>query len=104
MMVIDECMQTECLEFSLESGLEELAGLKELEVLDVNPLAHRIGVPEVQWMVIHWPKLGAIRGLRYSEYNHKFGGRIPVIGVMECVRWMGEHRPDIIINIQLGVH
>ncbi|OAQ36721.1 hypothetical protein K457DRAFT_131903 [Linnemannia elongata AG-77] len=60
-------------------------------------MAHRIGVPEVQWMVAHWPKLKAIRGLRYIEYNSRCGGRIPDIGVMECVRWMREHRPDIIL-------
>ncbi|KAK3812564.1 MAG: hypothetical protein J3R72DRAFT_427944 [Linnemannia gamsii] len=34
------------LEFSLESGLELLAGLKELQVLDVRWTAHRIGVEE----------------------------------------------------------
>ncbi|KAG9072848.1 hypothetical protein KI688_000628 [Linnemannia hyalina] len=83
MMVIDECMQTGCLVFSLDSGLEESAGFKELEVFDVNPLAHRIGVPEVQWMVAHWPKLKAIRGPKYIEYIHEFGGRIPGIGVMK---------------------
>ncbi|KAF9296828.1 hypothetical protein BGZ88_011786 [Linnemannia elongata] len=96
-MAVNVCMQTDCLEFSLESGLEELAGLKELEELNVNHMAHRIGVPEVQWMVAHWPKLKAIRGLRYIEYNSQYGGRIPDIGVMECVRWMREHRPDIIL-------
>lgn len=96
MMVIDDCWQTGCLEFSLESGLEELSGLKELEELDVNHLAHRIGVPEVQWMVAHWPKLKAIRGLRYLEYNNKVEG-FPGIGVMKSVRWMREHRPDIIL-------
>ncbi|KAK3834130.1 MAG: hypothetical protein J3R72DRAFT_494646 [Linnemannia gamsii] len=36
----------QCLEFSLESGLEFLGGLKELEVLDVKATAHRIGVAE----------------------------------------------------------
>ncbi|KAG0274370.1 hypothetical protein BGZ96_004354 [Linnemannia gamsii] len=55
--------QYDCLEFSLESGLDILSGLKELRVLDVKSTAHRIGVAELEWMRIHWPKLKAIEGL-----------------------------------------
>ncbi|KAG0303068.1 hypothetical protein BGZ97_002050 [Linnemannia gamsii] len=51
------------LEFSLESGLERLGGLKELEVLDVKSTAHRIGVAELEWMHVNWPKLKVIKGL-----------------------------------------
>ncbi|KAF9921519.1 hypothetical protein FBU30_008417 [Linnemannia zychae] len=51
------------LEFSLESGLALLAGLKELRVLDVRAMAHYIGVEELEWMHINWPKLKTIRGL-----------------------------------------
>ncbi|KAG0282664.1 hypothetical protein BGZ96_000249 [Linnemannia gamsii] len=51
------------LEFSLESGLDMLAGMKELKFLDVKSTAHRIGVAELDWMHINWPKLKTIRGL-----------------------------------------
>ncbi|KAF9908545.1 hypothetical protein EC991_009690 [Linnemannia zychae] len=68
-MVVDDYFQIECLELSLEGGLEELAGLKDLEELDLTQMAHRIGVAEVQWMVEHWPKLKMIRGLTYSHRN-----------------------------------
>lgn len=47
MMVIDEFVQTTCLEFSLARKLDELEGLKDLETLDVTHLAHRIGMAEV---------------------------------------------------------
>ncbi|KAF8932729.1 hypothetical protein BGZ47_011201 [Haplosporangium gracile] len=51
------------LEFSLESGLELLVGLKELRFLDVKSTAHRIGVAELDWMHVNWPKLKEIKGL-----------------------------------------
>ncbi|KAF9125149.1 hypothetical protein BGW39_007618 [Mortierella sp. 14UC] len=51
------------MEFSLESGLMLLGGLKELRVLDVRRTAHRIGIAELEWMYTNWPKLKEIRGL-----------------------------------------
>ncbi|KAF9900114.1 hypothetical protein EC991_007905 [Linnemannia zychae] len=51
------------LEFSLESGLILLGGLKKLRVLDVRRTAHRIGVAELEWMHSNWPNLKEIRGL-----------------------------------------
>jgi hypothetical protein len=53
----------QCLEFSLESGLELLEGLKELRMLDVKSTAHRIGVAELEWMHVNWPRLKEIKGL-----------------------------------------
>ncbi|KAF9140742.1 hypothetical protein BG015_001523, partial [Linnemannia schmuckeri] len=53
----------QCLEFSLRSGLEMLEGLKELRMLDVKATAHRIGVAELDWMHVNWPKLKEIKGL-----------------------------------------
>ncbi|KAF9098217.1 hypothetical protein BGX29_007737 [Mortierella sp. GBA35] len=41
-----------CLEFSFESGLELLVGLKELQHLDVRRTAHQIRVAEMDWMRI----------------------------------------------------
>ncbi|KAF9131080.1 hypothetical protein BGW39_002239 [Mortierella sp. 14UC] len=67
MMVVDSYFQTDCLEFSLESGLAELTGLKQLEELDLTQMAHRIGMEEVRWMVEHWPSLKAVHGLKYQE-------------------------------------
>ncbi|KAG0275479.1 hypothetical protein BGZ96_003772 [Linnemannia gamsii] len=59
------------LEFSLESGLDLLADMKEMRMLDVRSTAHYIGVEELEWMHKHWPKLERIRGLdtdrRWSE-------------------------------------
>ncbi|KAF9140744.1 hypothetical protein BG015_001525 [Linnemannia schmuckeri] len=51
------------LEFSLKSGLELLAGLKKLKMLDVRLTAHRIGVAELEWMHVNWPRLKTIKGL-----------------------------------------
>ncbi|KAG0063581.1 hypothetical protein BGZ89_009773 [Linnemannia elongata] len=51
------------LEFSLASGLDLLAGMKELTMLDVRWTAHRIGVEELDWMHANWPKLKVIKGL-----------------------------------------
>lgn len=53
----------DCLEFSLESGLHLLAGLKELRILDITFTCHRIGVPELEWMENNFPNLASLRGL-----------------------------------------
>ncbi|KAF9348401.1 hypothetical protein BGX34_002502 [Mortierella sp. NVP85] len=55
--------QYECLEMSLESGLDQLEGLKRLKVLNVSLMATKIGQREAQWVAGQWPKLHEIRGL-----------------------------------------
>ncbi|KAK3805825.1 MAG: hypothetical protein J3Q66DRAFT_445702 [Benniella sp.] len=55
--------QYECLEMSLESGLDRLEGLKRLQVLNLSLMATRIGQKEAQWMAEQWPRLRQIRGL-----------------------------------------
>ncbi|KAF8980849.1 hypothetical protein BGZ46_003628 [Entomortierella lignicola] len=55
--------QVECLEMSLNSGLERLKGLKELEELSLAYMNTRIGMDEIRWMAENWPKLRIIRGL-----------------------------------------
>ncbi|KFH62448.1 hypothetical protein MVEG_11657 [Podila verticillata NRRL 6337] len=60
---IDAYFQLNCLEMSLESGLDLLSGLKEMRLLDVVHMAHRIGVPELEWMRKNWPKLERVVGL-----------------------------------------
>ncbi|KAF9905656.1 hypothetical protein EC991_001486 [Linnemannia zychae] len=67
LMLVDSYFQTDCLELSLESGLDELAGLEQLEELDVSQMAHRIGMEEVRWMVEHWPNLKTVEGLKYED-------------------------------------
>ncbi|KAF8941911.1 hypothetical protein BGZ47_007058 [Haplosporangium gracile] len=95
-MAVDAYLDHDCLELSLESGLDELAKLKELEVLAVYQMAHRIGLAEVQWMVVNWPRLKAINGLRYQDYDREvYGDGFGVIDEPEHVRWMMVNRPDI---------
>lgn len=78
------------LEFSLESGLEMLAGLKELRVLDVKSTAHRIGVAELDWMHVHWPKLKEIKGLiSRREWLGDVEAGLEVMTAVE--KWLDAH-------------
>ncbi|KAF9358336.1 hypothetical protein BGX26_001993 [Mortierella sp. AD094] len=61
--------QMDCLEMSLDSGLQRLEGLKELRELSLANMNTRIGLDEVQWMAKHWPKLRVIRGLDGRKAN-----------------------------------
>jgi hypothetical protein len=78
------------LEFSLESGLDMLAGMKELRFLDVKSTAHRIGVAELDWMHINWPKLKTIRGLvSVREWTGDAEGGLEVKTAVE--EWLAAH-------------
>ncbi|KAF9905648.1 hypothetical protein EC991_001478 [Linnemannia zychae] len=112
-MIVSEKVQHQCLELTLESGLDELAELKELEELNVYQMAHRIGIVEVKWMVEQWPKLKALRGLVCPDYNKRFEidyeamilsmEHVPGANEEEEVEveepehivWLKKHRPDI---------
>jgi hypothetical protein len=59
----DQGRQKDCLDFSLDSGLELLEGLKSLRVLNVARMNHQIGLSEVRWMCRTWPQLQVIEGL-----------------------------------------
>ncbi|KAF9131307.1 hypothetical protein BGW39_001982 [Mortierella sp. 14UC] len=59
-------VQEDCLEFSLESGLDRMEDLKELRVFSVMRMKHKIRLEEVKWMVAKWPKLEAVPGLLSS--------------------------------------
>ncbi|KAF9143979.1 hypothetical protein BGX30_014174 [Mortierella sp. GBA39] len=59
----DQGRQKECLNFSLDTGLELLEGLKSLRVLNVARMNHQIRLSEVQWMCRTWPQLQMIEGL-----------------------------------------
>ncbi|KAG0028730.1 hypothetical protein BGZ81_004458 [Podila clonocystis] len=66
----EEPYQTDCLQLTLESGLEILGGLKNLRGINIVHMEHSIGLIEVQWMIKSWPKLMSIYGLdEDSEAN-----------------------------------
>lgn len=44
-----------CLELSLQSGLSKLATLTQLRIIGFQGVDHRIGMPEMLWMVARWP-------------------------------------------------
>ncbi|KAF9134595.1 hypothetical protein BGW39_006535 [Mortierella sp. 14UC] len=56
--------QRDCLEMSLESGLDILSSLTDLAVLDLSRMDHRIGGAELQWMLRSWPNLRTLRGVK----------------------------------------
>ncbi|KAF9180691.1 hypothetical protein BGZ51_006040 [Haplosporangium sp. Z 767] len=61
---------------SLETGLDILGALTELEVFGFEGVDHRIGKNELDWMSKAWPKLKVIhglhvdRGIRGLEYDY----------------------------------
>ncbi|KAF9107260.1 hypothetical protein BGX29_006779 [Mortierella sp. GBA35] len=52
------------MELSLESGLDQLKTLKELEVFGFEGCDHRIDLDDIQWMAESWPRLREMRGLQ----------------------------------------
>ncbi|KAG0089509.1 hypothetical protein BGZ93_005191 [Podila epicladia] len=58
--VVVDGYQYECLEFTLESGLGEMAGLKNLVTLDLTRMSTRIRIIELEWMIKNWPRLETI--------------------------------------------
>lgn len=83
--------QRQCLEMTLESGLDELSSLKEVELLNVSTMAQRIGVPELEWMNRHWPKLQKLCGMFANCAD-------PVPGARE---WIRDMKPDWVYNTDL---
>ncbi|KAF9090419.1 hypothetical protein BGX23_005980 [Mortierella sp. AD031] len=80
--------RTDTLELTLESGLDELASLKDLEVFGFEGIDHRIGKKELEWMAVNWPKLKEIRGLCYNP-------RVYVAQRWELEKYMKTLRPDV---------
>ncbi|KAG0056427.1 hypothetical protein BGZ89_002132 [Linnemannia elongata] len=76
--------QRNCLEMTLESGLDELVNLKDLELLDIRHMDHRVGVPELEWMNQNLPNLRQLIGVRDSL--------IPPSS--EVQQWLQTHRPE----------
>lgn len=103
-MAVDAYFYHYCLKLSLESGLDVLAGLKQLEELGVAQKAHRIGLVEVQWVVENWSRLRMNSGRKYRDQDdevYDYAGGIA--GSLEGsepehVNWIRENWPDIELN------
>ncbi|KAK3811012.1 MAG: hypothetical protein J3Q66DRAFT_350784 [Benniella sp.] len=61
------CHRLDCMELSLESGLDKLSGLSKLKELGVTGMDTRIGIRELHWMTEHWSRLRTVYGLRDKE-------------------------------------
>ncbi|KAF8941481.1 hypothetical protein BGZ47_007372 [Haplosporangium gracile] len=57
------------LELTLASGLDRLAGLKDLETFEFDAVDHRIEEAELAWMATHWPSLRSIRRLQAEDFD-----------------------------------
>ncbi|KAF9904573.1 hypothetical protein EC991_002562 [Linnemannia zychae] len=58
----------DCLEMTLDSGLDLLRPLKELERMGLDEMDVYIGRKELAWMKEHWPKLKSIKyGVPWGE-------------------------------------
>ncbi|KAI8352332.1 hypothetical protein B0O80DRAFT_499630 [Mortierella sp. GBAus27b] len=89
--------QVNCLELSLDSGLEKLAGLKSLRELNVWGMDHNIRLKEAQWMTKHWPQLEALYGLddRRTGLCYLTGEPWDDFYDEELVGWMAKNFPWI---------
>lgn len=54
--------QYDCLEMTLESGLDKLSGLKMLRELSISGMMVNMRAKDVQWMAEHWKVLRRIHG------------------------------------------
>lgn len=59
----DRGQQLNCLEMSLESGLDILSGMKSLRVLYVQSMEHRIGIRELKWFEREFPNFQSLSGI-----------------------------------------
>ncbi|KAG0275660.1 hypothetical protein BGZ95_008529 [Linnemannia exigua] len=58
----------ECtLELTLESGLDRLSTLKNLQVFGFEGVDFKLGKLELEWMVANWPRLRILRGLQQDD-------------------------------------
>ncbi|KAF9303824.1 hypothetical protein BGZ74_002968 [Mortierella antarctica] len=86
---------------TLASGLDMLAGLKRLRVLDVSDLDHQIGLLEVEWMVANWPRLSVMRGLVatvWQGHGHISGHSEKINAAARAaaaINWLSQCHPHI---------
>lgn len=86
---------------TLEAGLDMLAGLKQLRVLDVRELDHQIGLSEVEWMVANWPGLAILRGLVSTVWlSHRLGynEKLAAERAARAINWISQCHPHIQIE------
>ena len=76
--------QSDNLLMSLESGLSQLEGLKQMRVLTVGPQTD-VGKEEAKWMAKNWPRLCKVRGLVFDNESHD-----------EAAKWFKTECPHII--------
>ncbi|KAG0380783.1 hypothetical protein BGX24_005164 [Mortierella sp. AD032] len=67
------------LDFTLEAGLDQLAGLKKLEELNLEGIYQRMGEKDVKWMLEHWPRLRVVEG----ELHYRREERVKLDILME---------------------
>ncbi|KAF9299361.1 hypothetical protein BGZ88_009879 [Linnemannia elongata] len=80
-----------CLEV-LDSGLGQLASLKELREVDVRMTWHRLGVRELEWMIRQLPRLNVLKGLNpMADLSSLRGDYVPELGVE---MWARSHKPE----------
>ncbi|KAF9341449.1 hypothetical protein BGZ91_008061 [Linnemannia elongata] len=60
----DRGQQLNCLEMSLDSGLDILSGMKSLKMLYVHSMEHRIGIREMKWFERELPNFQSLFGIR----------------------------------------
>ncbi|KAF9904864.1 hypothetical protein EC991_002294 [Linnemannia zychae] len=80
------------LELSLNSGLDQLGALKDLEMFGFECLNHRIEKKELEWMARSWPKLNLMYGLdkeRLRDIEHDRGRAA-------LKTYFQELRPDVV--------
>ncbi|KAF9123121.1 hypothetical protein BGW39_009247 [Mortierella sp. 14UC] len=82
---------TDTLELSLESGLDQLKTLRELQVFGFEGCNHRIEEKELKWMAETWPRLREMRGLQPGDL-HCLERDIPT---ERLLRYMRRLRPGI---------
>ncbi|KAF9310085.1 hypothetical protein BG003_008950 [Podila horticola] len=82
------------LEFSLESGLNQLSSLRELESFTIKGNHHMIGTLELDWMMVHWPMLRLISGV--DRFGHQLSA--PGRHVWDLKEHMEKIKPTVQIR------
>ncbi|KAF9119489.1 hypothetical protein BGW39_000273 [Mortierella sp. 14UC] len=62
--------QYDCLEMTVESGMDAMAGLQELQVLELG--AMQVGMIDQEWAKENWPRLGSTyKDTFWTDHGHK---------------------------------
>ncbi|KAF8943511.1 hypothetical protein BGZ47_005372 [Haplosporangium gracile] len=101
----DRRLQLRCLELTLESGLDLLAGLRGLEWLTVENMDHRIGFAELLWMEKSWPNIKRVKGLVRCRNGSEFrsGRMVPTGSVIAPGRACGSKVEVLDCNVSFCI-